>query len=126
MCAGIHRLRNFSPPRVVFSEKRLRKRGMIRSLFAMMLAGCSPLSGPNLDQAGNGPGTYSISTMYDGSVGARAHASEWLDNDAKNLCRSPYKLISEKSISNVNHIGEVTSSRLVWTVTCERPAEASP
>jgi hypothetical protein len=96
-------------------------------LFAMMfLAGCSPFSGTKTDQAEDGQGTYSISTMYDGSVGAKAYASEWLDNDAKNLCRAPYKLISEKSISNVNHLGEVTSSRLVWTFTCERVAEESP
>ena len=97
-------------------------------LFAMMfLAGCSPFSGgAKTDQAENGQGTYSISTMYDGSVGAKAYASEWLDNDAKNLCRSPYKLISEKSISNMNHLGEVTSSRLVWNFTCERVAEESP
>ena len=97
-------------------------------LFAMMfLAGCSPfLGGTKTDQAEDGQGTYSISTMYDGSVGAKAYASEWLDNDAKNLCRSPYKLISEKSISNVNHLGEVTSSRLVWNFTCERVAEDSP
>jgi hypothetical protein len=96
-------------------------------LFAtMLLTGCSPLSGAKSDQAEDGQGTYSISTMYDGSVGAKAYASEWLDNDAKNLCRAPYKLISEKSISNVNHLGEATSSRLVWTVTCERPPEESP
>jgi hypothetical protein len=97
-------------------------------LFAMMLlAGCSPLSGAKSNQAeDDGQGTYSISTMYDGGVGAKAYASEWLDNDAKNLCRAPYKLISEKSIANVNHLGEATSSRLVWTVTCERPPEESP
>jgi hypothetical protein len=97
-------------------------------LFAMMLlAGCSPLSGAKSNQAeDDGQGTYSISTMYDGGVGAKAYASEWLDSDAKNLCRAPYKLISEKSIANVNHLGEATSSRLVWTVTCERPPEESP
>jgi hypothetical protein len=97
-------------------------------LFAMMLlAGCSPLSGAKSNQAeDDGQGTYSISTMYDGGVGAKAYASEWLDNDAKNLCRAPYKLVSEKSIANVNHLGEATSSRLVWTVTCERLPEESP
>jgi hypothetical protein len=61
--------------------------------------------------------------MYDGSLGGKEQASGWLDIDARNLCRSPYKLISEKTVSNVNHIGEVTSSRLIWTVTCERPPE---
>jgi hypothetical protein len=102
-------------------------RSVAYSLFALIfVAGCSPLSGARPDQAENGPGMYSISTVYDGSLGARAQASEWLDNDAKNLCRSPYKLISEKSISNVNHLGEVTSSRLIWNVTCERPPAESP
>lgn len=96
-------------------------------LFAIMfLVGCSPFSGAKTDQAEDGQGTYSISTMYDGSVGAKAYASGWLDNDAKNLCRAPYKLISEKSIPNMNHLGEVTSSRLVWTFTCERVREESP
>ena len=59
-------------------------------------------------------------------MGAKAYASEWLDNDAKNLCRAPYKLISEKSIANVNHLGEATSSRMVWTITCERLPRSPP
>ncbi len=102
-------------------------RNRMYCLFAtMLLTGCSPLSGAKSDQAEDGQGTYSISIMYDGSVGAKAYASEWLDNDAKNLCRAPYKLVSEKSIANVNHLGEATSSRLVWTVTCERLPEESP
>ena len=87
--------------------------------------GRSPLSGAKSDQAEDEQGTYSISTMYDGASG-KAYASEWLDNDAKNLCRAPYKLISEKSIANMNHLGEATSSRLVWTFTCERLPEESP
>jgi hypothetical protein len=97
------------------------------SLFALIfVVGCSPLSRAKPNQAENGPGTYSISTIYDGSLGGREQALEWLDIDAKNLCRAPYKPISEKTVSNVNHIGEVTSSRLIWTVTCERPPGESP
>ncbi|PTR17020.1 hypothetical protein C8R31_101175 [Nitrosospira sp. Nsp2] len=89
------------------------------------IAGCSPL-GSKPDQTENSPGTYSISTIYDGSLGGREQASEWLAIDAKNLCRSPYKLLSEKTFSTVNHLGEVTSSRLTWTVSCEPPPEEAP
>ena len=106
--------------------RRLRTcaRSLAWSLFVLIfVAGCNPLSRAKPDQAENGPGPYSISTIYDGSLGGKEQASGWLDIDARNLCRSPYKLISEKTISNVNHIGEVISSRLVWTVTCDRPAE---
>jgi hypothetical protein len=128
MPARIHKLSEPSGRSLPsFEENQACTRSRMYFLLAMMLpAGCSPLSGAKTDQAGDGQGTYSISTMYDGSVGAKADASEWLDNDAKNLCRAPYKLISEKSIANVNHLGEVTSSRLVWTVTCERPREEAP
>ncbi|SFH23443.1 hypothetical protein SAMN05216299_103166 [Nitrosospira sp. Nsp14] len=128
MFARIHQLRDLSC-RVLRSPEANPSctRSRTHFLFAMMfLAGCSPFSGAKTDQAEDGQGTYSISTMYDGSVGAKAYTSEWLDSDAKNLCRAPYKLISEKSISNVNHLGEVTSSRLVWTFTCERVAEEPP
>ncbi len=104
-----------------------RTRSLTCSLFALIfVVGCSPLSRAKPNQAENGPGTYSISTIYDGSLGGREQALEWLDIDAKNLCRAPYKPISEKTVSNVNHIGEVTSSRLIWTVTCERPPGESP
>jgi hypothetical protein len=78
------------------------------------------------EQMENSPGTYSISSIYDGSLGGREQASEWLDIDAKNLCRSPYKMLSARTFSTVNHLGEVTSSRLTWTVSCERPAEEAP
>ena len=93
----------------------------------MFLAGCSPFSGAKTDQAEDGQGTYSISTnsMTEASVPKRTLRGGW-DNDAKNLCRAPYKLISEKSIPNMNHLGEATSSRLVWTFTCERVREESP
>jgi hypothetical protein len=128
MPARTHKLSHPSGRSLLSLKKKAAcTRNRMYCLFAtMLLTGCSPLSGAKSDQAEDGQGTYSISTMYDGSVGAKAYASEWLDNDAKNLCRAPYKLISEKSIANVNHLGEATSSRLVWTVTCERPPEESP
>ena len=128
MLARTHQLRDlfcrvFRSPEANPSCTRSRTYFLLAMLF---LAGCSPFSGAKTDQTEDGQGTYSISTMYDGSVGAKAHAAEWLDNDAKNLCRAPYKLISEKSTSNVNHLGEVTSSRLIWNFTCERVREESP
>jgi hypothetical protein len=111
---------------MAWRRSRTCTRSLIWSLFVLIsVAGCGSLSPAKPGQAENGPGPYSISTMYDGSLAGKEQASKWLDIDARNLCRSPYKLISEKTLSNVNHIGEVTSSRLVWTVTCEHPPEES-
>jgi hypothetical protein len=124
MGARIHRIGSLWRDLVRLGLDRACIRSLTCSLFVLIfVAGCSHLSPTKPNQPENGPGTYSISTMYDGTLGGKEQASGWLDIDARNLCRSPYKLISEKTVSNVNHIGEVTSSRLVWTVTCEHPPE---
>lgn len=126
MRARIHRFGSVPRGLVRLGVDRACIRSLTCSLFVLVfLAGCSPLWRAKSNQAENGPGPYSISTMYDGSLGGKEQASEWLDIDARNLCRSPYKLISEKTLATLNHIGEVTSSRLVWTVTCEHPPEES-
>jgi hypothetical protein len=127
MGARIHRLGSRWRALVWLGVNRACTRKLTCSLFALMFVpGCSPLSPAKLNPSENGPGMYSISTVYYGSWRAEEEASEWLDIDAKNLCGSPYKLISKKTSSNMNHLGEVTSSRLMWIVSCERPPEESP
>ncbi|MBA4144060.1 MAG: hypothetical protein H0X43_14080 [Nitrosospira sp.] len=97
-------------------------------LFAIpFIAACNTISGDNKSiDPENSQGIYSLTTLYGGSVGAREQALAWLDIDATNLCGSPYKLIEEESIPNLNRLGEVISSRLMWKIKCEGAGELPP
>ena len=90
-----------------------------------LLAGCASVMGDKGDnKPGQGensaksPGTYSITSLYDGLTGSRERAASWMDSEARNMCASDYIRISEESVPTINPLGEVTFSRLIWEIKC--------
>ncbi|SEO83471.1 hypothetical protein SAMN05216316_1222 [Nitrosovibrio sp. Nv6] len=73
-----------------------------------------------------GSAVYSLTSLYDGSSGARGRAAEWLDINARNLCLSEYTLISEESVPILNRIDEVIHSRLTWEIKCKEETQEPP
>lgn len=74
----------------------------------------------------DGSVVYSLTSLYDGSRGARGRAAEWLDINARNLCLSEYALISEESVPILNRIDEVIHSRLTWEIRCKEETQEPP
>lgn len=90
---------------------------------ASMLVGCASLTGPKEEIAEDGSRIYSLTSLYAGAAGSREQVVEWMDIDARNLCRSEYTLLSEESIPIIDPVGAATSSRLVWKIKCRPVAE---
>lgn len=90
-----------------------------------LLAGCASLMGDKGDnKPGQGensakpPGTYSITSLYDGDADSRERAASWMDSEARNMCDSDYIRISEESVPTITRLGEVAFSRLIWEIKC--------
>ena len=92
-----------------------------------LLSGCTALTGPKSELAEDGSRVYSLTSLYQGTGESRREMTEWMDNDARNLCRSDSTLLSEESIPIIDSVGAATSNRLVWKIKC-RPTgdEAGP
>ncbi|SFO37383.1 hypothetical protein [Nitrosospira briensis] len=94
----------------------------------VLLAGCGSIADDYKPvRTQDGSRVYSITSLYDGSQGAREQAIQWLDINARNLCLSEYALLSEETVPIMNRVGEVISSRLIWEIECmEQSAAPSP
>src|SRR5687768_6869622 len=96
-------------------------------LVLIILAGCRSMADYKPISTEDGSAVYSITSLYDGSTGAREQAAEWLDINARNLCLSEYTLISEESVPILNRLYEVIHSHLTWEIRCkEETREPSP
>ena len=95
-------------------------------LILPFLAGCaSMLADGTPNTAADGSRIYSITSLYDGESGSREQAIRSMDIDARNLCMTGYTLVSEEARPIMNSVGEVTSSRLIWEIKCDKQPEGT-
>lgn len=92
---------------------------------ASLLSGCAALTSPKPEIAEDGSRIYSLTSLYQGTGESRQQMVEWMDIDARNLCRSDYTLLSEESVPIIDPVGAATSNRLVWKIKC-RPTGEEP
>ena len=90
---------------------------------AALLSGCAILKTPQPEVAEDGSRIYTLTSLYQGTGESGGQMTEWMDNDARNLCRSDYTLLSEESIPIIDPVGAATSSRLVWKIKCRQTGD---